>query len=117
VRGLNQKDDENLPQIPPLNTLVGLKYLILDWLQVDLSAYLFADQDKVAEGEIETPGYAYYILKLDFLNLNIDRVHFNFTAGIENIFDKEYRNHLSTNRGLIVAEPGRNFFLKTNISF
>lgn len=117
VRGLNQKDDKNLPQIPPLNTFIGIKYLIFDWLQVDLSTYIFADQDKVADGEIETPGYAYYTVKLDFINLNFNKLNFNFTAGIENIFDKEYRNHLSTNRGLITSEPGRNFFLKINLSF
>jgi outer membrane receptor protein involved in Fe transport len=38
-------------------------------------------------------------------------------AGVENILDKAYRNHLATNRGLIRLEPGRNFFVKAKLSW
>jgi outer membrane receptor protein involved in Fe transport len=40
-----------------------------------------------------------------------------FSIGVENILDKEYRNHLSTNRGSIITEPGRNIFIRANIAF
>jgi outer membrane receptor protein involved in Fe transport len=36
---------------------------------------------------------------------------------VENIFDKAYRNHLSTTRGSITIEPGRNIFLKLAVDF
>jgi len=38
-------------------------------------------------------------------------------AGIDNITDATYTNHLSTNRGAISVEPGRNFFMRMNLSF
>lgn len=117
VRGLDKTNDKDLPQIPPLNLLIGFRYNLSDWLIADFSSYIFDKQDKVASGEMVTPGYAYFNFKLQFMDLQFSNINFNITAGVENILNKEYRNHLSTNRGLIVAEPGRNFFLKTNISF
>ena len=55
--------------------------------------------------------------KLNFINLTLGNIKAGFSVGIENLFDKEYRNHLSTNRGSITTEPGRNFFLRANLAF
>lgn len=117
VRGLDKTNDKDLPQIPPLNLLIGFRYYLSDWLMADISSYIFDKQDKVAAGELVTPGYAYFNIKLHFTDLKIGKVNFNIIAVVENILNKEYRNHLSTNRGLILSEPGRNFFVKTNIAF
>ena len=117
VRGKNQKDNLDLPQIPPLNSLTGVKYFISDWLSADLSATIFDSQKKVAPGELQTPGYTYFNLQIDLTHIQIGKISLGFSAGIENILDKSYRDHLSSNRGLIVSEPGRNFFIKTNIAF
>jgi len=38
-------------------------------------------------------------------------------AGIDNITNTSYANHLSTNRGSISVEPGRNFYIRMNFSF
>ena len=117
VRGLNKKDDQDLPQIAPLNSIVGIEYFPLDWVRADLSAIIFAEQNKVAPGEIATPGYTTFNFKLNFINLNLGSFKAGVSVGLENIFDKEYRNHLSTNRGLIISEPGRNIFVRANIAF
>lgn len=117
VRGLNQKDDQDLPQISPLNGIVGIEYFPLDWMSADISTILFAEQNKVAAGEKTTPGYATFNLKINFLNLTLANMKAGFSIGVENILDKEYRNHLSTNRGSITTEPGRNIFIRANISF
>jgi len=117
VRGLNQKDDQNLPQISPLNGILGIEYVPLDWMSADFSAILFSNQNKVATGELTTPGYAIFNLKFNFVNLKLANIKAGFSVGIENILDKEYRNHLSTNRGFIISEPGRNIFLRANIAF
>jgi len=66
---------------------------------------------------LQTPGYTYFNLQIDLTNIQIGKINLGFSAGIENILDKSYRDHLSSNRGLIVSEPGRNFFIKTNIAF
>ncbi len=117
VRGLNQKDDQDLPQISPLNGIIGIEYIPLDWLSTDLSAVLFAEQSKVAPGELITAGYVTFNFKLNFTNLTLGTVKAGFSVGIVNILDKEYRNHLSTNRGYIISEPGRNIFMRANLAF
>lgn len=117
VRGLNQKDDQDLPQISPLNGIVGVEYFPLDWMSAEISAILFAEQSKVAPGEKTTPGYATFNFKLNFINLTLANMKAGFSIGVENILDKEYRNHLSTNRGSIITEPGRNIFIRANIAF
>jgi len=117
VRGKDTKNDENLPLIPPLNGILGIKYQIPGIASVDFSANLHDDQNKVAEGEQETPGYAVYNLVLSSSEFNLNMPRIKFTAGIKNIFDRAYKNHLSTNRGIINIEPGRNYFIKTKITF
>ncbi len=117
VRGLNQKDDQDLPQISPLNSIIGIEYFPLDWMSADFSSIIFAEQNKVAPAEKTTPGYLTFNFKINFINITHGGVKGGFSAGIENIFNKEYRNHLSTNRGSITTEPGRNFFLRANLAF
>jgi len=117
VRGLNQKDDQDLPQISPLNSIIGIEYFPLNWMSADFSAILFAEQNKVAPDEKTTPGYATFSFKLNFTDLKIGAINSGFSLGIENIFDKGYRDHLSTNRGSITIEPGRNFFIRVNLAF
>ena len=117
VRGIDQKDDLDLPQIPPLNTVLGLEFSPVDWISADISAIIFDKQNKIAIGEIETPGYVTINLRFYFSNIRFGNFKFGLSAGIENILDKEYRNHLSTNRGLIIDEPGRNIFIKTDFAF
>ena len=116
VRGINQKDDSNLPQIPPLNGIIGLEYRPFDWLNTNFSAIVFDAQNNVAAGENITPGYTTFNLNIDFPNIRIGNIILGVSTGIENILDKEYRNHLSTNRGLVISEPGRNFYIRTNIA-
>jgi hemoglobin/transferrin/lactoferrin receptor protein len=117
VRGLNQKDDQDLPQISPLNGIIGIEYYFLDWMCDDFSAILFYEQNKVAPGEKTTPGYATFNFKLNFINLTLLNIKTILSIGMENILDKEYRNHLSTNRGSITTEPGRNIFIRVNLAF
>jgi len=117
VRGLNQKDDQDLPQISPLNSILGFEYAPFDWMNIGFASILFAEQNKVAPGEKTTPGYVAFNFKVNFINLNLANIKASFSTGIENILDKEYRNHLSTNRGSIMTEPGRNYFIRANLAF
>ena len=105
-----------LPEIPPLNGVLGYKLNYFDY-DFDFSVNLFASQNKIAPGEISTPGYACFNLSLQSPSFNIDFTKFRIIGGIQNITNKSYRNHLSTNRGLIREEPGRNFYIKLNIGW
>ena len=117
VRGEDTKNDSNLPLIPPMNGRLGLKYTFPKYFGVDFIAIGFADQDKVAEGETETKGFARFDFRIHSALINLDFAKIQFFGGIENIGDRAYRNHLSTNRGAIDIEPGRNFYIKMKVLF
>ncbi|MHC1738807.1 MAG: TonB-dependent receptor [Ignavibacteriaceae bacterium] len=117
VRGEDKTGNTNLPLIAPLNGRIGLRYKNLSFGYIDIDAHLFAKQDKIAKGEKETPGYGTLNLYLSSVPVYLHYANLRIFAGIENILDKEYRNHLSTNRGTIVIEPGRNIFFKINLTF
>jgi hemoglobin/transferrin/lactoferrin receptor protein len=112
VKGDDITADGNLPEIPPLNGNIGIKFSLLNQLEADLSSSIFAEQNKVAAGEMATPGYATFNFQLNTKPINLASFKVQIFAGVENIFDKNYRDHLSTTRGSITVEPGRNFFVK-----
>lgn len=117
VIGKDTESKTDLPQIPPLNGRIGLKTSMLKWVSIELASTVFAEQNKVAFGEKATPGYVLFDLYFSSITVDWNSLSFRVFAGVENIFDKAYRNHLSTNRGSILIEPGRNFFVRTNIVF
>ena len=62
-------------------------------------------------GDFEEPTAAYAVLNLDAgIQLMVGgRLH-SITARVDNVFDTEYRNHLSRIKDLM-PQPGRNFAL------
>lgn len=117
VRGENLKNNTNLPLITPANGRIGIRYSLPKYFGVDIVAIGFADQDKVADGERETKGFARFDFKVNSSLIKIDFAKFQFFGGIENIGDRAYTNHLATNRGAISIEPGRNFYVKMKVLF
>ncbi|MBS1518144.1 MAG: TonB-dependent receptor [Bacteroidetes bacterium] len=117
VNGENTEDNSALPQIPPLNGTIGIKFSAPKYFSVNLNSVLFAAQNRVAAGEIKTPGYNIFNFYTGMSGLRLGSVRLNITAGVENIFNVNYRDHLSTSRGSYVSEPGRNIFLKSGLVF
>jgi len=117
VRGKDTKNDSDLPQIPPLSGRFGTRYFLPEWIGAELYANLVADQDKIAEGEMVTKGYATYDLNIFSAPVKLGTASLKIFGGIENITDRAYRNHLATNRGIIKYEPGRNFYLRLKLEF
>ena len=117
VKGDDLTADGSLPEIPPLNGRIGFKLSFLKYFRADVSSTIFAEQIDVAQGEITTPGYAVFNLLLNTIPIKFSNFSFRVYSGVENIFDKGYRNHLSTTRGSITIEPGRNIFLKLAVDF
>ncbi len=117
VRGEDTENKTNLALMPPLNGIAGIKFPVYNYVNLDLSASLFDKQDNTAAGELNTPGYAVFNAGISSMPVKYKYFALQLFAGVENIFDKEYRNHLSSNRGLIVVEAGRNFYAKLKIDF
>lgn len=112
TRGDDITLDEDLPSIPPLNMNIGFRANLFDKVQVGISSMIFAEQNKTAKGELSTPGYAVFDLSLNPMPVDLKFASVQLYSGVENIFDKSYRNHLSTTRGFMKLEPGRNFYVR-----
>jgi len=117
VKGDDLTTDGNLPEIPAPNGNIGFKFALFEYLNADIYSTIFAPQNDVAEGEITTPGYSIFNLLLNTTSIKFSSISFRIYSGVENIFDKAYRNHLSTTRGSITIEPGRNIFFKLAVEF
>ncbi|MCB0726181.1 MAG: TonB-dependent receptor [Ignavibacteriae bacterium] len=117
VNGEDTKTGAALPQIPPLNGNIGFKYDLNNFFNFNFNTFIYADQNRVATGEIATTGYAVFNFYTGVNKLFLSGYDFGFDIGIENIFNNDYRNYLSTNRGSVTSEPGRNFFFKAKLAF
>lgn len=107
----------NLPEIPPLNGTLGLRFNVFDYGNMDISSTLFAEQGDVAPGELKTPSYAIFNFVFSSVPIDFTSVKFRIFAGVDNLLNKSYRNHLSTTRGNLTIEPGRNIFAKLAVEF
>lgn len=131
VRGENETDDRPLAQIPPLEGTLGVKYDNKSFF-AGLLYRMVAKQDRysVGEGNIvgtdigETSGFSILSANAGYRPME----GLLLTAGVDNIFDKAYAEHISkavsssvTAFGLEqttrVNEPGRTLWLKANYSF
>lgn len=109
---------EPLPGIPPLEGRVGLR--IHDpgnnptW-GIEGSARLVARQDRAAASlhEQETPGFTTYDLRAFWL----PRPYLTLSAGIENLTDVFYREHLDLRTGGGFFQPGRNFYVTAELRY
>ncbi len=117
VRGKDTDANENLPLIPPLNGSLGMRYSNYKAGAVELTLTGAAKQNKIAEGEKETNGYYRLDMAVNTNKIDLGVAGLQLFAGIDNITNNSYTNHLSTNRGAISIEPGRNFFVRLNLSF
>jgi len=117
VRGHALETEADLPLIPPLNGRAGLRYTWPAVGAAEVSVMGAARQNKIAEGEKETPGYYRLDLVLHTKAFDLGFMRLQGFAGIDNITNTRYTNHLSTNRGDISVEPGRNFFVRLRLMF
>ncbi len=131
VRGENDTDDTALAQQPPLEARLGLDYDDGTWSAGALLR-LVADQKRVdvgAGGIVansydlgDSGGFAVLSLNGGWRASKTVQV----TAGIDNVFDRAYAEHLSksgaaitgydTPTGLRINEPGRNIWVKAQIA-
>jgi len=117
VRGKEIDSDFDLPEIPPFNGRLGITFPIKNYVNVDFSSTIYATQNNVAPNETETSGYTIFDLAINSLPINLGAIKLKVFAGVENIFNKTYKNHLSTYRGVSLVEPGRNIYAKVKVVF
>ena len=106
--------DKSLMQIPSLKGNIKLSY-ITDRSVLVVNSELAAKQNNVDEFEEPTTGYAVFNSYFQF-TISAGKLLHNFALSVGNIFDKEYRNHLSRVKS-ILPEAGRNFRLTYKLYF
>jgi len=117
TRGKDTEADEDLPLIPPFKGRMGLRYSHKKAGSVELSILGAAKQDRIADGEQETDGYLRLDLTMNSNRIALGKAGMQIFAGIDNITNTRYTNHLATNRGSISIEPGRNAYVRLILSF
>lgn len=126
VRGKDTSNDDDLPEIPPLEGRVAVRAdygKTIPWW-VELGGRFVARQDKVAEDfpEDETGGFSVFHIFAGIEPLKRLRLLF----GIENLLDKQYHEHLTREAlfrtddleiGDEIPSPGRSYHVMARYEF
>lgn len=124
--GANIDAGRALPQIPPLQGKVGIRWQALDYLELAGTTRWAIEQNRVDTNPLlatgrdvdETNGYA--VFNLEGTVTEFDPA--SLTFGVKNIFDTNYTNHLSRSNisdptEVQVNEPGRSFYVQLSVPF
>ncbi len=106
-----------LPQIPPLHGYLSANYRMNNKFETELSALWAGTQNQLAKNETATKGHVIINFSANSFPVNIKKSHLQLFAGVNNIFDTAYKNHLFNTRGLDLYEAGRNIFVKLKWSW
>jgi outer membrane receptor protein involved in Fe transport len=118
VEGWDQSRGLALPGIPPLQSRIGLRIHEVGtnprW-GVEYTARMVATQDLFASylGEQRTGGFVVHYLRAYWQ----PRTNIQLLAGIENLGNLQYREHLDLRTGFGVFQPGINFYTGFRISY
>ena len=114
VRGTLADSEFSLERIPPLNGAVALRY-VTQPLNLHFTARISDDQHRLGEFEEATDGYIVYDAGIQ-LSFPAWHLQHQTVFTIKNIFDTEYRQHLSRIKS-VMPEPGRNVKLLYRLIF
>ncbi len=114
VHGTLSANSTPLPQMPPLTAKVSLRYT-RGALVLGASLRAATAQHRTGEFEQPTAGYAVQGVFVQYA-LEQGRVSHQISLNVDNVFDREYRNHLSRVKS-IMPEAGRNVRLLYRVYF
>jgi outer membrane receptor protein involved in Fe transport len=116
VRGEDRNNHTDLPQIPPWSGTWACTGSIPEAGSFTLSASWAARQGRPGGDESSTPGYVVLDADLSTATIACAGASFTLHAGVRNILDRSYRLHLSTLRGAVRSEPGRNVVVSLTVT-
>lgn len=102
------------PFIPPLNGQIGARYDRIRWF-AGTGLRFAVRQDRLGDFEDPTAGYATVTLSSGIRLVRGSQLH-TITLRIDNLLDREYRDHLSRIKA-IMPEAGRNVNLLYRLTF
>ena len=114
VKGTLTASESPLERIPPFNGKVALRY-VTQPLNLHFTARFSDGQYRLGEFEEATDGYIVYDAGIQFA-FPVWQLQHQAVVTVENIFDTEYRQHLSRIKS-VMPEPGRNIKLLYRLIF
>ena len=108
----------NLAEIPPLRGRINLRF-DYDYFFAAMEAVCSATQNRIDSDLSEETTSSYAILNV---SIGVRRGRFGITAGIGNLLNRTFSEHLSYQRdpfrsGIRLTEPGRNVFVNVGLDF
>ena len=116
VRGQDTHNHTDLPQITPLHGQVELSSYFPHTLTMSISCSGDASQENLASGELRSAGYVVVDINVVTVPWNVGQFSLTLHSGIQNVLNNVYQSHLSTLRGIMKEEPGRNLFLSLTVA-
>lgn len=115
------KNGENLTEIPQNRLVAEIKFekskmVFLDKPYFILNFTNYQSQENLGQLETYTPGYKLFNIGVGS-KINIQKQSFNWYFSVNNLFDKEYIDHLSALKPLNLSNIGRNIVFGVNIPF
>jgi len=103
-----------LPLISPLKTITGLRYNH-EKLFIQAESEISSGQNRVSTvfGEKTSPGFSILNLRTSY-TFSLKKYNLEFSAGIENLLDEAYYEHLDWGKML---RPGRNIYSMLSLKF
>lgn len=101
-----------LPQIPPLHGFAAVNYFLENKFEASVSALWALRQSEVAATETPTDGSVIFNFDIHSSKIVLNKSFLQLYTGVNNILNTAYFNHLSSTRGVIKLEPGRNIYAK-----
>ena len=110
--GRDDTFDKPLPEIPPLMGRIAIRYDIKRYF-IEIEGVFADDQHRIDSGLNEEKTHGWGILNL---KAGMEHKRMDIYAGIHNIFDRRYFEHLSYQRdpfrtGIKVPEIGQSFYM------
>ncbi len=116
VRGRDMRANANLTQIPPLLARIECRQRVAAVGTFSFSLDCAATQADPGPGEFRIPGHARLDGEYSTEPIPIGGCWILLRGGSENVFNKDYRDFLSTLRGIVRSEAGRNFYLFVSVN-
>jgi len=111
VEGEDTAAHTPLPQIAPWT---GRAELRSEWQRAGtlrIACIATLAQDRPGPGETATAGATVWDVGFVSRPCDVGAGALHFSAGVHNLFDRAYQQHLATLRGTVRLEPGRNAFV------
>ncbi len=118
LNGRNKGTGDDLPNIAPLNGLLGLRGECSNGLWGAVESEFATKQDQTPTGTKHVAAWQTVNAKIGY-NFQTGPTHHTVYIYVENLFDESYNNYLSTDRSgnIVLHEPGRSFSLAWKIKF